>query len=89
MGLNGAGIKMSLGIATQVIGSPLVVLLTVRNSLGWDWGSAVSRYLKKRRISNVQAGKHDLKAPIKVLHIGYAERDSGVGRVIAEVACEI
>jgi O-antigen/teichoic acid export membrane protein len=44
MGMNGAAIAMSLGMATWAIGSLLVVLLAIRNSLGREWHFTTSRY---------------------------------------------
>jgi O-antigen/teichoic acid export membrane protein len=47
MGMDGAAIAMGLGMATQAIGSLLVVLLAIHNSLGREWHSAASLYLRK------------------------------------------
>jgi O-antigen/teichoic acid export membrane protein len=53
MGMNGAAIAMSLGMAAQAIGSLVVVLLAIHNSLGREWHSTASHYLTKTTISNV------------------------------------
>ena len=50
MGMNGAAIAMSLGMATQAIGSLLAVLLAIHNSRGREWHSTASRYLEKTTI---------------------------------------
>jgi len=42
MGMDGAAIAMSLGMATQAIGSLLAVLFAIRSSLGRDIYSAES-----------------------------------------------
>ncbi len=53
MGMNGAAIAMSVGMATQAIGSLLAVLLAIRNSPGRERRSTASRYFKKRGFSDV------------------------------------
>jgi O-antigen/teichoic acid export membrane protein len=50
MGMNGAAIAMSLGMATLAIGSLLAILLAIHNSPGRECRPTASRYLKNKTI---------------------------------------